>query len=178
MSCARAECSSQQYTQNSDDFMDAPLRKLLRKFLFKKKINIASLFETYDFMDALLTIEDLQECNTPKFLARFSLIDLLRINLNNVITESEATSLKFLSKENSVPLSAEIVSQKKDENAPTPPIVPQHLDKEAEEDATEHNVVTSKAETSSPTESRPFSGDGSFFLRAMSHVIFHIFDTC
>jgi len=84
--------------------------KLLRKFLSKKKINMASLFETYDFMDAPLTIEDLRECNTPKFLARFPSTDLLRINLNNVITEFEATSLKFLSEENSVPLSAERVS--------------------------------------------------------------------
>ena len=48
-----------------------------------------------DFMDAPLTIEDLRECNTPKFLARFPSTDLLRINLNNVITKFEATSLKF-----------------------------------------------------------------------------------
>ena len=104
--------------------MDAPLRKLLRKFLSKKKISMASMFETYDFMDAPLTIEDLRECNTPKSSARFPSTDPLRINLNNVINEFEATSLKFLSEENSIPLSVERVSRKKDENAPATPVVP------------------------------------------------------
>ena len=71
--------------------------------------------------------------------------------------------LNFLSEENSVPLSAERVSQKKDENAPASPVVQQRSDKEAEEDAAEDNVVTSEAETSSPSESGSSSGDGSFF---------------
>ena len=130
-------------------------------------------------MDAPLTIEYLRECNTPKFSARFPLTDPLRINLNNVIIEFEATSLKFLSEENSVPLSTERVSQKKDENAPATSVVPQRSNKEAKEDAAEDNVVTSYAEISSPSESGPFLGAVYFSIgRLMSHVLFHLFNTC
>jgi hypothetical protein len=57
--------------------------------------------------------------------------------------------------------STERVTQKKYENAPASPIVPQCSDEEAEEDAAEDNVVTSDAETSSPSKPGSSLGDES-----------------
>jgi hypothetical protein len=151
---------------------------MLRKFVYEKKLNMAGLFEIYDFIDAPLTIEDLRECNTPKPSARFPSTDPLRINLNNVVVEFEATPPTILSKNITLP-SAERIAQKKYENAPTSPIVPRCSDEEAEEDATEDNVVTSDAETSSPSKFGSSSGvesSSSGTLCVMFYFAF--FDTC
>ena len=131
-------------------------------------------------MDALLTIEDLRECNTPKLLARFPSTDPLRINMNNVIVDFEAT-LPIFSEENIVLPSSERVAQKKDEDSPVRPVVLKCSDEKPEENTIGINASVDLRQASLQGMRQKLLRQASLDLlwaREMSHVLFHLFNTC